>query len=121
MTRWQSRIKVDQAIAMHTLHSCSMCIGGISPRPVAPNQSAVIHGPSLAIRRKDLGLTQHDLSIKTGVGVTCISDVELAKRDVKIATLVRLYEGIGLELVRVPGFLAPSVLELIGKTAQIRL
>lgn len=49
-------------------------------------------------RRKQLGLTQHDLALLTGLSVRFIHDVENGKPTVQLDKVQTLAEGLGLSL-----------------------
>lgn len=49
-------------------------------------------------RRKDLGLTQHDLSAIAGVSQKFLSDLELGKATVRLDAVDRVLAALGLRL-----------------------
>ena len=55
-------------------------------------------GRTIALRRRDLDVTQHDLALLAGVSVRFLSSLERGKATVRLDTLVAVLDALGLEL-----------------------
>lgn len=55
-------------------------------------------GHTIALRRKQLGVTQDDLAGLAGVSVRFLSSLERGKPTVRLDTLVAVLDALGLEL-----------------------
>jgi y4mF family transcriptional regulator len=55
-------------------------------------------GATVRNRRRDLGLTQEDAADLAGVSARFLHEVETGKDTVRLATLLRLLEALGLHL-----------------------
>lgn len=53
-------------------------------------------GARLAIARDISGLTQHQLSARSGIGRCQIANLEAGRSDMPVTTLVRLARGLGV-------------------------
>jgi HTH-type transcriptional regulator / antitoxin HipB len=56
-------------------------------------------GSTLRGQRKRLGMTQAQLAELAGISTVTISQLEAGKGDVRLGTLTRLCDAVGLELV----------------------
>ena len=63
------------------------------------NRWCAMIGPEIARRRKAVGMTQRDLSEKTGIGQAAISRIESGNANPTLNTLDALVEGIGFDLL----------------------
>lgn len=57
---------------------------------------ARVFGDNLRRRRRELGMTQADLSAVTGIHAPDISDLEQGKRSPNLATIARIAEALSL-------------------------
>lgn len=64
---------------------------------------------SLKLARKSKGLSQRDLSARSGVPQSHISKIESGAVDLRVSSLVELARILGLELVLVPRKVLPAV------------
>lgn len=64
---------------------------------------------SLKLARKSKGLSQRDLSARSGVPQSHISKIESGAVDLRVSSLVELARTLGLELVLVPRKDLPAV------------
>lgn len=64
---------------------------------------------ALKTARDTRGLSQRDLSAKTGVPQSHISKIESGGADIRLSSLIELARALELELVLVPRHLAPAV------------
>lgn len=62
------------------------------------SDTATTLGRTVALRRRDLGVTQHDLALLAGVSVRFLSSLERGKATVRLDTLVAVLDALGLEL-----------------------
>ena len=65
-------------------------------RPSQENEYLVAFGKHLAEVRKARGMTQEQLSEKTGLAVDSIGAIEQGRRWVRLTTLHKLAEGLGV-------------------------
>lgn len=74
---------------------------------------------STALRkaRVDMGLSQRDLSTKSGVPQAQISKFENGAVDLRLSSLVALFRALGLELELVPRKSVPAVQSIVRSTA----
>jgi transcriptional regulator with XRE-family HTH domain len=56
-----------------------------------------------------LGLSQADLSRKSGLAQSVISQIESGKRKVLITTLLHICNQVGLEMRAMPWFMMPAI------------
>lgn len=56
-------------------------------------------GPLVRARRQELGVTQIELADIARTGVRFISDLETGKRSVRLETVLKVLDALGLELV----------------------
>lgn len=56
-------------------------------------------GPLVRARRNELGVTQVELADIARTGVRFISDLETGKRSVRLETVLKVLDALGLELV----------------------
>jgi y4mF family transcriptional regulator len=56
-------------------------------------------GPLVRARRHELGVTQIELAEIARTGVRFISDLETGKRSVRLETVLKVLDALGLELV----------------------
>ncbi|HEX3359529.1 MAG TPA: type II toxin-antitoxin system Y4mF family antitoxin [Solirubrobacterales bacterium] len=56
-------------------------------------------GPLVRARRHELGVTQIELADIARTGVRFISDLETGKRSVRLETVLKVLDALGLELV----------------------
>jgi HTH-type transcriptional regulator / antitoxin HipB len=56
-------------------------------------------GPLVRARRQELGVTQVQLADIARTGVRFISDLETGKRSVRLETVLKVLDALGLELV----------------------
>lgn len=68
-------------------------------------------GRLIVRRRKDLGLTQRDVSDFTNVGRRFVSELENGKPTVELGRVLKVLEGLGIKLVAS----APRPLDLDGQ------
>ncbi|MBQ6516706.1 helix-turn-helix transcriptional regulator [bacterium] len=54
--------------------------------------------------RKDLGMTQEDLSKKTGISRSSIAMIETAKRDITISNLSKIAKALNISLSELTKF-----------------
>ena len=54
--------------------------------------------------RKDLGMTQEDLSKKTGISRSSIAMIETAKRDITISNLSKIAKALNISLSELTNF-----------------
>lgn len=101
MNRWVCREMVAEAIATHKLDRCIAC---------AENRKSglVSMGGAIASRRKVLGLSQRDLSLKAGLDQSTIARLETGQ-DVRMTVLSQVLEALGMGLRAVPAFLLPTI------------
>jgi DNA-binding Xre family transcriptional regulator len=86
MNRWTSRGKVRQAIEMHRLHDCEDCAANANQYRSFTERI----GARITARRKVFGLSQGELSKRTGIRQSAISGIESGKRDIQLSTLERI-------------------------------
>jgi len=55
-----------------------------------------IFARNLASRRRDAGLSQEDLGFRSGVHRTEVSNLETAKQEPRLSTIIRLARGLGI-------------------------
>lgn len=72
---------------------------------------------SLRKARVDMGLSQRDLSTKSGVPQAQISKFENGAVDLRLSSLVALFRALGLELELVPRKSIPAVQSIVRSTA----
>ncbi|NCI45602.1 helix-turn-helix transcriptional regulator [Sediminibacterium soli] len=53
-------------------------------------------------RRKKLGMTQHDLSVKSGLGLRLVREIEQGKQSMRMDKVNQLLDLFGMELVAAP-------------------
>ena len=70
----------------------------IEEATVSVSDTATTLGRTVALRRRDLGVTQHDLALLAGVSVRFLSSLERGKATVRLDTLVAVLDALGLEL-----------------------
>jgi transcriptional regulator with XRE-family HTH domain len=74
----------------------------------------------IARARISQGLSQQTLAQKTGVKQSQISELETAKRNLRVATLTQIARGVGLELLLIPRALLPAVNYVVnGQTVDV--
>lgn len=75
---------------------------------------------STALRkaREDMGMSQRDLSTKSGVPQAQISKFENGAVDLRLSSLVALFRALGLELELVPRKSVPAVQSIVRSTAR---
>lgn len=59
-------------------------------------------GALAATRRRELGLTQHELSALTDVGERTVQALEAGKGTLRLDVVLKLLDGLGLAIVVVP-------------------
>jgi HTH-type transcriptional regulator/antitoxin HipB len=64
--------------------------------------SADALGPLVRARRHELQLTQADVADVARTGVRFISDLETGKRSVRLETVLKVLDALGLELIARP-------------------
>lgn len=117
MEREINRIKVLDAMRRHRWLLCTQCWGNvIAMSDSPPDRSMKMIGEITAQRRRQLGLTQRQLAMQAGVGQCVISQLESGKRDLRMSTVSKVCQILGLEFRAVPWFLVPSLDQSISKT-----
>lgn len=101
MTRWTSKDQVFRAVQMHKLDSCKSCL--------VPKEDFSALGKILSSRRKELGLSQKDLALRTGLSPTVVSYFEAGKRDIKISTLFSICSELRMNLRCLPWHMTPAL------------
>lgn len=76
---------------------------------------------SLKQARKAKGLSQRELSAKSGVPQSHISKIENGAVDLRVSSLVALARTLGLELELVPRKMVPAVQSIVRKTINTNL
>jgi len=115
MNRWSSREKVYDAVIKHQLNGCETCT---ARRPFLTetdgSQSDELKwiGAKIACRRKSLGLTQIELSERTGVRQSAISSIEAGTYAASMDTMIRLSRELRLGVQFVPWYSQPTLDEL---------
>lgn len=50
-------------------------------------------------KRKELGLTQEDFSLRVGIGLRLIREIEQGKLNISLAKLLLIFDFLGAELI----------------------
>lgn len=76
-------------------------------------------GAALKVARKQKGISQRNLSIKTKIPQSHISKIENGATDVQISSLIEITRALDLELMFVPRNLVPAFQSLLpGSTSK---
>jgi DNA-binding XRE family transcriptional regulator len=120
MNRWESREKAKDAIRKHKLNTCSQCPPPDFVRCDAAFEShhRKVLGSAIKARREELGISQKELSLKSGIKQATISNFEAGKQDVQLRTLSRIYRQLDLELRSPPSNLLPPIEWLMKKAGD---
>ena len=94
MTRWEGKRFAYKTIEMHNLNSCKEC-SFLSP-------DLELIGALVCRRRKDLGLTQKELSEKAEISISALSHLELGKKSIRVSNLLRLFKELQLGISCLP-------------------
>ncbi|MEX1208768.1 MAG: helix-turn-helix transcriptional regulator [Acidimicrobiia bacterium] len=66
------------------------------PRRRAPQYLHRRLADAVATRRQELGISQEELALRCGLHRTYIGGIERAERNISLATLERIADGLGL-------------------------
>jgi DNA-binding XRE family transcriptional regulator len=113
VNRFVDKQKVREALTLHGLDNCDVCnsksvhAGRELPGGRDGRQRRIV-GAVIEKKRRMLGLTQHELAKRAGVGQSVISKLERGLHDARLSTLDRLSETLGCGLRMLDWFLLPS-------------
>lgn len=112
MTRWECHQKVREAAFQHNLDKCSSCL---LTSPQGNIQKIV--GNFICTRRKQLKITQEELSSMVRICQPDISRIEKGEYDCRVGTVTRILKALQLTLCPLPWYMIPAIdskLESIG-------
>lgn len=66
------------------------------PTPPSPRQAAL--GRAFREVRRELGLSQEEVAARAGTNLHQVGRLERGSRDIKLSTLVKLIDGLGVPL-----------------------
>jgi transcriptional regulator with XRE-family HTH domain len=61
-----------------------------------PGDLSIAFGRRLRALRKERGVSQEDFALRTGLHATAVGRLERGARDPRLATILRLAEGLGI-------------------------
>lgn len=114
MRRWKSEAETRAAVTKHALSTCAECEANYRRYGVAVRrlQRFAEVGPLLATQRARKQLSQRALAKISGVPHNRISQIE-AGRNMKLDTLVRIMDALGLKILVVPELFTASVMRFL--------
>lgn len=124
MRRWTNRTQVREAVRLHHLDECAICLenhsryglGSVKLAPPAVGAPLLVQ--RLTERRAMLKLSQAEIADKCGTTQSVISRIEVGKSSIKLVTFLELAAAVELEPILVPRLLVPSVTRLLRSAAE---
>lgn len=104
MTRWECLHKVHDAFIEHNLNKCVTCRNFSFEGDIQDVVGSIIYK-----RRKQLNLSQSELSKMTKFSQHTISKIERGKVDCKLSTVLQLLKVLDLHLQPLPWFMTPVI------------
>ena len=115
MTRFASKEMAQQAIVDHALTECDYC--NLRTVITAADQRKQL-GTDVTERRKAMRFSQNELSEKTGISQSVISEIEGGEKDVGLNKVLRICEALELNLRSYAWYFGPAMDQLIGRRRQ---
>lgn len=104
MTRWECDRKVREAAFQHNLTKCSSCL-------LSTPQGSIheIIGNFICIRRKQLNITQKELSKMVRICQSDISRIEKGEYDCRLGTVTKILKALDLTWCPLPWYMIPAM------------